>query len=180
MTQTISPAGFSESAATLQATESTTIFISGASNDSNGRCSYMLSTDDGGRQWLPNIQRLYLLSVSEVTQTYESYDPQPKLLVKVTTAATGDCYCYRIGLTSFTATGFLTGFSQLSDAELKDQIEVTLKPGSRGNAVFVNLATVCPEGNAQSVRLPKELLGKKLEYTEAVEQMAALQERLTA
>ena len=76
--------GFSDEAEnTLRKSMMTTIFVSGASAQSQGRCSYMLG-DDGSRIWLPNTLRCWVTDLAVVTQTYESFDPVDKLLVSVT------------------------------------------------------------------------------------------------
>ena len=50
--------GFIDETQELQQLMMTTLFISGASEASNGRCSYLL-LDDGSRMWVPNSCLLY-------------------------------------------------------------------------------------------------------------------------
>ena len=66
----------------------TTIFISGASAQSEGR--------------LPNSLRCWITDLAVVTQTYESFDPVDKFLVSVT-ASDRTSWVYRMGLNSWTA-----------------------------------------------------------------------------
>ena len=72
--------GFSDAGSDeLQQSMMTSLFITGASSASNGRCAYLL-LDDGSRMWVPNTLRCWLVDLKIVTQTYESYDPTDKLL----------------------------------------------------------------------------------------------------
>ena len=76
--------GFSDEAEDLLRKQMmTTIFISGASAQSEGRCSY-LPGEDVSRLWLPNSLRCWITDLAVVTQTYESFDLVEKLLVSVT------------------------------------------------------------------------------------------------
>ena len=74
--------GFIDETKELQQLMMTILFISGASEASNGRCSYLL-LDDGARMWVPNSLRCWLVDLSIKTQQYESYDPVEKLLIRV-------------------------------------------------------------------------------------------------
>ena len=105
--------GFSDAAeAELQQSMMTSLFIAGASQATKGRAAYLL-LDDGSRMWVPNTLRCWLVDLKIVTQTYESYDPTDKLLIRVT-AADGMSYIYRCGLNSWTASSFLTNFKHMS------------------------------------------------------------------
>ena len=90
--------GFIDETQQLQQSMMTTLFISGASEASNGRCSYLL-LDDGARMWVPNSLRCWLVDLPIKTQQYESYDLVEKLLIRVT-ASDGTTYVYRCPKTS--------------------------------------------------------------------------------
>ena len=55
--------GFVDETQELQQSMMTTLFISGASEASNGRCAYLL-LDDGARMWVPNSLRCWLVDIS--------------------------------------------------------------------------------------------------------------------
>ena len=90
----------------------TTLFISGASEVSCGRCAYLL-LEDGSRMWVPNSLRCWLVDLSIKTQHYEGFDSAEKLLIRVI-ASDGTTYVYRCGFNSWTATSFLTQFKHLT------------------------------------------------------------------
>ena len=66
--------GFIDETQELQQQMMTTLFISGASEASNGRCSYLL-LDDGSRMWVPNSLRCWMVDLFIKTQQYDSFDP---------------------------------------------------------------------------------------------------------
>ena len=104
--------GFVDETQELQQSMMTTLFISGASEASNGRCAYLL-LDDGSRMWVPNSLRCWIVDFQIKTQHYESFDPVEKLLIRVT-AADGTTYVYRCGFDSWTASSFLTQFRHMT------------------------------------------------------------------
>ena len=125
--------GFVDETEQLQQSIMTTLFISGASDASNGRCAYFL-LEDGSRMWCPNSLRCWLVDVSIKTQQYDSFDPVEKLLIRVT-AADGTTYVYRCGFDSWTATSFLTQLRHMTRKQLADQVTITLKPKGRATSV---------------------------------------------
>ena len=159
--------GFSDEAEdTLRKSMMTTIFISGASAQSQGRCSYMLG-DDGSRIWLPNTLRCWVTDLAVVTQTYESFDPVDKLLVSVT-ASDGTNWVYRMGLSSWTASSFLTCFSAMTKQQHAEQIQISLT--AKGRATFVSVSCIQPDlSTFERVQIPKADLGRKLGYDESLD-----------
>lgn len=153
--------GFSDAGSDeLQQSMMTSLFITGASSASNGRCAYLL-LEDGSRMWVPNTLRCWLVDLKIVTQTYESFDPTDKLLIRVT-ASDGTSYVYRCGLNSWTASSFLTNFKHMSRQQLSDQVQITLKP--KGRATFVQVE-YCEQGAFHRVQIPEsEFTGEKLTY----------------
>ena len=157
--------GFIDETQELQQSMMTTLFISGASEASNGRCSYLL-LDDGSRMWVPNSLRCWLVDLSIKTQQYESYDPVEKLLIRVT-ASDGTTYVYRCGFDSWTATSFLNQFKYMTSKQLADQVTITLKP--KGRATFVDVS-YCENGAFQRVQLPESAFtGDKLGYDDKLD-----------
>ena len=157
--------GFSDDAQELLSESMmTTLFISGASSSSNGRCAYLLM-EDGSRLWVPNALTCWLVDASIITQTYESYDPVDKLLIRVI-ASDGSSYIYRCGLDSWAASSFLSCFSNLSKEQLAEPIQITLT--AKGRATFA--AVAFKNGDSfKRVTIPKEELGKKLSYDRALD-----------
>lgn len=152
--------GFIDETHELQQSMMTTLFISGSSDASGGRCSYLL-LDDGSRMWVPNSLRCWIVDVSIKTQQYESFDPVEKLLVRVT-AADGTAYVYRCGFDSWTATSFLTQLQHMTRKQLADQVTITLK--AKGCATFVDVS-YCKGGAFHRVQLPESAFtGQKLRY----------------
>ena len=153
--------GFSDAAEDqLQQSMMTSLFIAGASQATKGRAAYLL-LDDGSRMWVPNTLRCWLVDLKIVTQTYESYDPTDKLLIRVT-ASDGTSYIYRCGLNSWTASSFLTNFKYLTREQLADQVSITLVP--KGRATFVQVE-YCEQGAFHRVQIPEsEFTGEKLTY----------------
>ena len=144
----------------LQQSMMTTLFIGGSCPESNGRAAYML-LDDGSKLWMPNSLRCWLVDLKIVTQTYESFDPVDKLLVRVI-AADGASYIYRTSLNSWTASSFLQQLNQLTRKQLGDQLTISLVP--KGRATFVNIQYV-EDGSFHRVEIPKEEFGKgKMTY----------------
>ena len=157
--------GFIDETQELQQQMMTTLFISGASEASNGRCSYLL-LDDGSRMWVPNSLRCWLVDLSIKTQRYESYDPVEKLLIRVT-SSDGMTYVYRCGFDSWTATSFLNQFKYMTRKQLADQVTITLKPKSR--ATFVDVS-YCENGAFQRVQRPESAFtGEKLGYDDKLD-----------
>ena len=157
--------GFVDETQEIQQPMMTTLFISGASDASGGRCSYLL-LDDGSRMWVPNSLRCWIVDVSIKTQQYESFDPVEKLLVRVT-AADGTTYVYRCGFDSWTATSFLTQFRHMTRNQLADQVTITLK--SKGRATFVDVS-YCEDGAFHRVQLPETAFtGEKLGYDDKLD-----------
>ena len=157
--------GFIDETQELQQSMMTTLFISGASEASNGRCSYLL-LDDGSRMWVPNSLRCWLVDLSIKTQQYESYDPVEKLLIRVT-ASDGTTYVYRCGFDSWTATSFLNQFKYMTREQLADQLTITLKP--KGRATFVDVS-YCENAAFQRVQLPESAFtGEKLGYDDKLD-----------
>ena len=159
--------GFSDEAEdTLRKSMLTTIFISGASAQSEGRCSYMLG-EDGSRIWLPNSMRCCITDLAVVTQSYESYDPVDKLLVSVT-ASDGTNWVYRCGLSSWTASSFLTCFKAMTKQQHAEQVQITLT--AKGRATFVSVSCIQPDlSTFERVSIPKADLGRKLGYDECLD-----------
>ena len=159
--------GFSDEAEdTLRKSMLTTIFISGASAQSEGRCSYMLG-EDGSRIWLPNSLRCWITDLAVVTQSYESYDPVDKLLVSVT-ASDGTNWVYRCGLSSWTASSFLTCFKAMTKQQHAEQVQITLT--AKGRATFVSVSCIQPDlSTFERVSIPKADLGRKLGYDECLD-----------
>ena len=152
--------GFLDETQELQQSMMTTLFISGASEASNDRCSCLL-LDDGSRMWVPNSLRCWIVDVQIKTQQYDSFDPVEKLLIRVT-ASDGTTYVYRCGFDSWTATSFLTQFKHLTRKQLADQVTITLKP--KGRATFVDVS-YCEDGAFHRVQLPDTAFtGEKLGY----------------
>jgi len=157
--------GFVDETQELQQSMMTTLFISGASEASNGRCSYLL-LDDGSRMWVPNSLRCWLVDLSIKTQQYESFDPVEKLLIRVT-AADGTTYVYRCGFDSWTATSFLTQFKHMTRKQLADQVTITLR--AKGRATFVDVS-YCEGGAFHRVQLPESAFtGEKLGYDDKLD-----------
>ena len=143
----------------------TTLFISGASDASNGRCAYLL-LDDGSRMWVPNSLRCWIVDVSIKTQQYETFDPVEKLLIRVT-AADGTTYVYRCGFDSWTATAFLTQLRHMTRKQLADKVTITLK--SKGRATFV-VVSYSEGGAFHRVQLPEAAFtGQKLGYDDKLD-----------
>ena len=159
-------AGFSDAGAEeLSQSMMTSLFIVGASQSSNCRAAYMLM-EDGSRAWVLNSLKCWLVDLKIVTQTYESYDPVDKLLIRVT-ASDGTSYVYRTSLNSWTASSFLTNFKHMSRQQLSDQVQITLKP--KGRATFVQVE-YCEQGAFHRVQIPEsEFTGKKLGYDECLD-----------
>ena len=159
--------GFSDQAEDLLRKQMlTTIFISGTSATSQGRCSYMLG-EDGSRIWLPSSLRCWITDLAVVTQTYESYDPVDKLLVSVT-ASDGCNYVYRCGLNSWTASSFLTCLKAMTREQHAEQVQITLTP--KGRATFVAISCVGKDlSTFERIAIPKEDLGRKLGYDESLD-----------
>ena len=107
--------GFTDETHELQQSTMTTLFISGASEASSGRCAYLL-LEDGSRMWVPNSLRCWLVDLSIKTQHYEGFDPAEKLLIRVT-ASDGTTYVYRCGFNSWTATSSLGVMAQVAQFE---------------------------------------------------------------
>ena len=141
----------------------TTLFISGASSSSNGRCSYLLM-DDGSRLWVPNSLTCWLVDASIITQTYESYDPLDKLLVRVI-ACDGSSYIYRCGLDSWAASSFLSCLRHLSKEQLAEPIQITLT--AKGRATFAAVAYKDGETFTR-LAIPQHQLSSKLTYDQAL------------
>ncbi len=157
--------GFVDETQELQQSMMTTLFISGASEASNGRCSYLL-LDDGSRMWVPNSLRCWLVDLSIKTQQYESYDPVEKLLIRVT-AADGTTYVYRCGFDSWTATSFLTQFKHMTRKQLADQVTITLR--GKGRATFVDVSYF-EDGAFHRVQLPESAFtGQKPGYDDKLD-----------
>jgi len=157
--------GFVDETQELQQSMMTTLFIAGASDASDGRCSYLL-LDDGSRMWVPNSLRCWLVDVSIKTQEYQSFDPVEKLLVRVT-ASDGTTYVYRCGFDSWSATSFLTQLNHLTRQQLADQVTITLKP--KGRATFVDVS-YCEGGSFHRVQLPESAFtGEKLGYDDKLD-----------
>ena len=157
--------GFVDETSELQQSMMTTLFISGASNASDGRCAYLL-LEDGSRMWVPNSLRCWIVDVQIKTQQYESYDPTEKLLIRVT-AAVGTTYVYRCGFDSWTASSFLTQVRHMTRKQLADQVTITLKP--KGRATFVDVS-YCEQGAFHRVQLPESAFtGEKLGYDERLD-----------
>ena len=157
--------GFIDETQELQQSMMTTLFISGSSEASNGRCSYLL-LDDGSRMWVPNSLRCWLVDLSIKTQQYESYDPVEKLLIRVT-ASDGTTYVYRCGFDSWTATSLLNQFKYMTREQLADQLTITLKP--KGRATFVDVS-YCENAAFQRVQLPESAFtGEKLGYDDKLD-----------
>ena len=143
----------------------TILFMSGASESSNGIFSCLL-LDDGLRIWVPNSLRCWLVDLSIKTQQYESYDPVEKLLIRVT-ASDGTTYVYRCGFDSWTATSFLTQLKHMTRKQLADQVTITLR--SKGRATFLDLS-YCENGAFQRVQLPESAFtGEKLGYEDKLD-----------
>ena len=159
--------GFSDEAEDLLRKQMmTTIFITGASAQSDGRCSYMLG-EDGSRLWFPNSLRCWITDLAVVTQTYESFDPVEKLLVSVT-ASDGCNYVYRCGLNSWTASSFLICLKSMTKQQHAEQVQITLTP--KGRATFVNVSCIQPDlCTFERVSIPKADLGRKLGYDESLD-----------
>ena len=159
--------GFSDQAQDeLRKSMMTTIFVSGASAQSEGRCSYMLG-EDGSRIWLPNSLRCWITDLAVVTQTYDSFDPVDKLLVSVT-ASDGTNWIYRMGLNSWTASSFLTCLKAMTTQQHSEQVQITLSP--KGRATFVSISCVQADlSSFERVTIPKADLGRKLGYDEALD-----------
>lgn len=159
--------GFSDEAEDLLRKQMmTTIFISGASAQSQGRCSYMLG-EDGSRLWLPNTLRCWITDLAVVTQTYESFDPVEKLLVSVT-ASDGCNYVYRCGLNSWTASSFLTCLKAMTRQQHAEQVQITL--AAKGRATFVSVSCIQADCSTfERVSIPKADLGRKLGYDESLD-----------
>ena len=157
--------GFIDETQELQQSMMTTLFISGASEASNGRCSYLL-LDDGARMWVPNSLRCWLVDLSIKTQQYDSNDPVEKLLIRVT-ASDGTTYVYRCRFDSWTATSFLSQFKYMTREQLADQVTITLKP--KGRATFVDVS-YCENTAFQRVQLPESAFtGEKLGYDDKLD-----------
>ena len=157
--------GFSDETTELQQSLMTTLFISGASPASNGRCAYLL-LEDGSRMWVPNSLHCWLVDVSIKTQQYESFDPVEKLLVRVT-ASDGTTYVYRCGFDSWTASAFLTQLKHMTRKQLSDQVTITLK--AKGRATFVDVS-YCENGAFHRVQLPDSAFtGEKLGYDDKLD-----------
>lgn len=157
--------GFIDETQELQQSMMTTLFISGESEASNGRCSYLL-LDDVSRMWVPNSLRCWLVDLSIKTQRYESYDPVEKLLIRVT-SSDGMTYVYRCGFDSWTATSFLNQFKYMTREQLADQVTITLKP--KGRATFVDVS-YCENAAFQRVQLPESAFtGEKLGYDDKLD-----------
>lgn len=159
--------GFSDEAQDqLRKSMMTTIFVSGASAQSEGRCSYMLG-EDGSRLWLPNSLRCWITDLAVVTQTYESYDPVDKLLVSVT-ASDGTNWVYRCGLNSWTASSFLTCLKSMTKEQHAEQVTITLT--GKGRATFVGISCIQSDlSTFERVTIPKADLGRKLGYDECLD-----------
>ena len=156
--------GFSDDAQeVLSQTVMTTLFISGASSSSNGRCSYLLM-DDGSRLWVPNSLTCWLVDASIITQTYENYDPVDKLLIRVI-ASDGSSYIYRCGLDSWAASSFLSCLRHLSKEQLAEPIQITLT--AKGRATFASVAYKDGESFTR-VAIPQHQLSSKLTYEQAL------------
>ena len=152
----------------LQQSMMTTLFIAGSCPESQGRAAYML-LDDGSKLWMPNSLRCWLVDLKIVTQTYESFDPVDKLLVRVI-AADGSSYVYRTSLNSWTASSFLQQFKYLTRHQLGDQLTISLVP--KGRATFVNIQYV-EKGLFHRVEIPKEEFGKgKMGYDDMLDAMS--------
>lgn len=158
--------GFSDAAADeLSQTMMTSLFIVGASQSSGGRAAYMLM-EDGSRAWVLNTLRCWLVDLKIITQTYESYDPVDKLLIRVT-ASDGTSYVYRTSLNSWTASSFLTNFKYMTRKQLSEQVQITLKP--KGRATFVQVEYV-EQGAFHRVQIPEsEFTGEKLTYDQCLD-----------
>lgn len=159
--------GFSDQAQDeLRKSMMTTIFISGASAQSDGRFSHMLG-DDGSRLWLPNTLRCWITDLAVVTQTYEAFDPVDKLLVSVT-ASDGTNWIYRMGLNSWTATSFLVCLKAMNKPQHSEQVQITLT--GKGRATFVSVSCIQADlSSFERVSIPKADLGRKLGYGEALD-----------
>ena len=149
----------------LRSSMMTTLFVAGASAASDGRCAYLLD-EDGTRTWVPNVLKGWIVDLSIVTQTYESYYPVDKLLVRVT-ACDGTSYVYRCGLDSWTASSFLTSVLNMSRKELAEQVQITL--ASKGRATFASISCITEQGEFTRVQIPKDQLGKKVSYDAALD-----------
>ena len=122
--------------------------------------------DDGSKLWMPNSLRCWLVDLKIVTQTYESFDPVDKLLVRVI-AADGSSYVYRTSLNSWSASSFLQQFNYLTRHQLGDQLTISLVP--KGRATFVNVQ-YAENGAFHRVEIPKEEFGKgKMGYDDMLD-----------
>ena len=143
----------------------TTLFIGGSCPESSGRADFML-LDDGSKLWMPNSLRCWLVDLKIVTQTYESFDPVDKLLVRVI-AADGSSDVYRTSLNSWSASSFLQQFNYLTRHQLGDQLTISLVP--KGRATFVNVQ-YAENGAFHRVEIPKEEFGKgKMGYDDMLD-----------
>ena len=77
--------------------------------------------DDGSNPWMPNSLRCWLVDFKIVTQTYESFDPAEKFLVRVI-AVNGTSYVYLTSLNSWTASSFLQQLNRLTRKQFGDQL----------------------------------------------------------
>ena len=116
--------------------------------------------------WVPNSLRCWLVDLSIKTQQYESYDPDEKLLIRVT-ASDGTTYVYRCGFDSWTATSFLSQFKYMTREQLADQVTITLKP--KDKATFVDVS-YCENAAFHRVQLPESAFtGEKLGYDDKLD-----------
>jgi hypothetical protein len=138
----------------LQQSMMTTLFIGGASAESDGRAAYLLM-DDGSKLHVPNSLRCWIVDLKIVEQRYQDFDPVDKLLIRVT-AADGSSYIYRTSLNSWTASSFLQNFKYMTRQQLSDQVMITLVP--KGRATFVSVQ-YCEGGSFHRVEIPKSEFG---------------------
>ena len=140
--------GFLDENQVLQQSLMTTLFISGASEASNGRCSYLL-LDDGSRMWVPNSLRCWIVDVQIKTQQYDSFKPVEKLLIRVT-ASDGTTYVYRCGFDSWTATSFLTQFKHLTRKQPAESAFTGEKLGYDGKLDIISYVNGTSQDNEGS------------------------------
>jgi len=151
----------------LQAMEQTTLFVTAPTAESNGRCLYFL-TDNGSKAFVPNtIINIWVTDISVRTVTYSDpmLPPQEKLIVQFV-APDGTYWSIRTGLLSWSASSLLLGLSQLTTAQLVEQLSIRIT--NKGRAVFLNPAIPDGSGGWSRVDIPRDQL-HKLEYDEALD-----------
>ena len=159
--------GFEEDNTALRAQELTTLFVTAPTAESDGRCMYFI-TPENGKAFVPNnIVNVWITDHSVRTITYNDVmlDSQDKLILQFVTKS-GEYWSIRTGLTSWASSSVLLGLLQLTTEQLVEPLSIAVT--NKGRACFLNVRIPDGNGGWQRVDIPREDL-HKLDYDSALD-----------